>query len=576
MPKGEERKEYVKKRLLQGDSMRQIAVDHGMNPQSFWEWCKRNGVNTVSSCRDGMGKEEVDRIEELYEEGLSMQEIGREVGVSVTTVWRKLQKRNVVTRGRLSALKKSPDLREDFFSSIDCEEKAYWLGMMYADGYVKKRSNGQCVVGLCLKESDGDHVFAFRDVLGSNVRVGKNKDGSRYVQITSCRLLRDLVRLGCVERKSYKELQVPDMPEDMVVHFWRGVFDGDGSLTFSGRDRCTLQLRVCGASKMLLEDFREWVRGRCLVSEKCLVRVSDAVWAVQLYAKNAESILDELYGGASVWLNRKREIYEKYKCAVQKVGVQSKKKYEGSFCIEQRTVDDVLPFIMEYHYSETMPVVTKEVLVAVEKGDVVGVMTLGWGMYPNHTVKKLFPSVNKDQYREIGRMCFHPEMGEGFGSRYIAAVKKWVKKNMPGVKVIFTWADGAYGKPGIVYQASSFLYGGFIWTYRYVSEDGRIIHPSATREWCEEESKLRGKTVYWLSPALQREKKVRLCRVKQFRYVCFVCGAREKNCLMRESTVEWNQEYPKYEDLEWRVQVKKGEYVSRKKLDFDRGDVWVK
>lgn len=49
--------------------------------------------------------------------------------------------------------------RSDFFREafdvIDTEEKAYWLGFMYADGYIASKGN---VVGLNLSLKDIDHL----------------------------------------------------------------------------------------------------------------------------------------------------------------------------------------------------------------------------------------------------------------------------------------------------------------------------------------------------------------------------------------------------------------------------------
>ena len=42
------------------------------------------------------------------------------------------------------------------FKQIDTEEKAYWLGFLYADGYVSDKG-----VELALKESDYNHLIKF-------------------------------------------------------------------------------------------------------------------------------------------------------------------------------------------------------------------------------------------------------------------------------------------------------------------------------------------------------------------------------------------------------------------------------
>ena len=48
-----------------------------------------------------------------------------------------------------------------YFDSIDSEEKAYWLGFLYADGYILSSANG---FGCNLKEDDASHLKKFLSV----------------------------------------------------------------------------------------------------------------------------------------------------------------------------------------------------------------------------------------------------------------------------------------------------------------------------------------------------------------------------------------------------------------------------
>ena len=41
------------------------------------------------------------------------------------------------------------------FDTIDTEEKAYWLGFMYADGYISSKNNQ---IGLSLAVKDIEHL----------------------------------------------------------------------------------------------------------------------------------------------------------------------------------------------------------------------------------------------------------------------------------------------------------------------------------------------------------------------------------------------------------------------------------
>ena len=44
---------------------------------------------------------------------------------------------------------------ENVFDSIDTEEKAYWLGFLYADGFITSKYNK---IGLTLALKDKDHL----------------------------------------------------------------------------------------------------------------------------------------------------------------------------------------------------------------------------------------------------------------------------------------------------------------------------------------------------------------------------------------------------------------------------------
>ena len=47
---------------------------------------------------------------------------------------------------------------ENVFDSIDTEEKAYWLGFIFADGYISLKGNS---FELSLKGSDSEHLDKF-------------------------------------------------------------------------------------------------------------------------------------------------------------------------------------------------------------------------------------------------------------------------------------------------------------------------------------------------------------------------------------------------------------------------------
>jgi len=217
-----------------------------------------------------------------------------------------------------------------------------------------------------------------------------------------------------------------------------------------------------------------------------------------------------------------------------------------------------LKMIQTYHYSNILPRLNKHFLGFYLDDRLVGVVTLGWGTRPLHTIKKIFPSLETKDYYEIGRMCMTEDMPKNSESQMLSQTIRWIKKNCPEVKVLFTWADGMVGKPGYVYQGSNFYYLGYIWTDMYM-KNGIKLHPRQTKQFFAEDKEDKRLTC---RPTFEQQQEVGIqhYRGKQFKYLFFTCGKREKKRLMKECTEPLSRDYPKDVDLEWKMQVGKGKW----------------
>ena len=254
-------------------------------------------------------------------------------------------------------------------------------------------------------------------------------------------------------------------------------------------------------------------------------------------------------------------------------------KYE--FQIKEVSRSYATDFIQSLHYSKIMPKLTKHFLGCYLENELVGVLTLGWGTQPKATIAKLFEGLDTKDYYEIGKMCMKEEMPKNSESQMISAVVKWMKVNTPERQFLYTWADGIMGKPGYVYQAANFLYGGFIWTQIYISDKGEKIHPRSARKLCEENVQFKlerepdffvgkkGERIYWLTQDFLDYKNILKVHGKQFRYILPLNKKARK--LLKKSNVEWNLNYPKDNDLVWNKSTKDGKkrLESMPKIDSD-------
>lgn len=119
------------------------------------------------------------------------------------------------------------------FKVIDTEEKAYWLGFLYADGSVYK-SRG--TLELSLGAKDVHHLERFKDFISPELTLKERTIANRHkayrLQVTSMSIVEDLIAKGCPPAKSLK-LKFPTdemVPFELIHHFMRGYFDGDGSI----------------------------------------------------------------------------------------------------------------------------------------------------------------------------------------------------------------------------------------------------------------------------------------------------------------------------------------------------------
>lgn len=163
-------------------------------------------------------------------------------------------------------MKRKYTLDETYFDVIDTEEKAYILGLLYADGY-NNQKRGNVVLGL--QERDLPILNVIRKAIKTNKPIYLTKAKNERHQNTctisiSSRLISNrLAELGCYQAKS-TTLKFPtkeQVPDHLIRHFIRGYFDGDGSFSEAKlkTGRTQIQCSIVG-TKSFCESVREIVR----------------------------------------------------------------------------------------------------------------------------------------------------------------------------------------------------------------------------------------------------------------------------------------------------------------------------
>ena len=178
-------------------------------------------------------KDKKNIVENYYnKKELSKRELAIFCNVSVRSIARVLKEEGINTK-----LKNKYTLNDNYFETIDTEHKAYWLGFLYADGYVGDETYNNIVIGLCEKDIEQLENFKKDIQYTGNIRTSKNSGGynTKYkgvvINFSSKKMASDLRNLGLYPGKSTTMKHMPEMPNDLYKHFIRGYFDGDGSIS---------------------------------------------------------------------------------------------------------------------------------------------------------------------------------------------------------------------------------------------------------------------------------------------------------------------------------------------------------
>jgi len=201
---------------------------------------------------------------------------------------------------------------------IDTEEKAYWLGMMAADGNV---ATGRPVLKLAFASKDRDHLLSFGSALQSTHSISDYTNNGHKVAelvVSSPQLTKGLAQHGVGPRKTFV-LKWPDfLSAELLRHYLRGFFDGDGTLSANPRSRIrkrdgvrpiTLGWSILGNEAFCLEAQRYLVEKTGVGKTKLNTPKHSPSIRYLIYGgtRQVSRIFHFMYDDATVWLHRKGE-----------------------------------------------------------------------------------------------------------------------------------------------------------------------------------------------------------------------------------------------------------------------------
>lgn len=266
---------------------------------------------------------EIDQILDKFDNGQSMESLQKEFHTRKIRDILTENNREIKQGGKRinSGSKYKYTFNESYFEKIDSVEKAYWLGFIYADGYITRKTSGQAHLCLCLSEEEP--INKFKKAINTNkptnsfdAKNSYNNTISKAFRITIIfdKIVNDIEKLGVVENKSLI-LTFPTWLETTYIpHFIRGYFDGDGSVFLTKNNY--LYSEILGTESFLKELQKHLI---FLDSNKISKDSRENVNCFRLRLSSEKLTLDlykYLYKDCGEYsdnyLSRKKDKFEKY------------------------------------------------------------------------------------------------------------------------------------------------------------------------------------------------------------------------------------------------------------------------
>lgn len=259
-------------------------------------------------------------IKRYTNEHITCRNLGIDFGISHSIVSSILQEAGIEVRSR-SRMTRRHQLNENYFDKIDTEEKAYFLGLLYADGCNHIKGNS---VILGLVESDKYILEKFnlsiestRPIILDN-RTKIRRQPFYVLTISSKKMCDQLLKLGCMPRKSLV-LKFPtnrQVPKKFIKHFIRGYFDGDGCFYYKQKKdmNCFAYCASLASTKDFCEKLKEILQKElditCNYNKIC--KNQDITQSLSINNTNSVKFMTWIYDEASIFLHRKRDKFIKF------------------------------------------------------------------------------------------------------------------------------------------------------------------------------------------------------------------------------------------------------------------------
>lgn len=208
-------------------------------------------------------------------------------------------------------MKRKYNFNDDFFEKIDNEQKAYFLGLLLADGNVYALRNR---IQITLIKSDQYILEEFAKVIGYTGKIYLDREKYSKLILPSKKMCEDLFKLGCYPRKGStlngNPANLPKINKTLINHLIRGYFDGDGHISKNKKlTNPYYNINITGSLPLITKMKKILIKNNITVSKiyKYKKKIS---CTIVILNKSSKNFITYLYKDANYYLTRKKNIYE--------------------------------------------------------------------------------------------------------------------------------------------------------------------------------------------------------------------------------------------------------------------------
>lgn len=286
---------------------------------------KENNIHlrSYSEAKCGRYKQEVsseiqDKIIKLYKKGYGLDRIVTELQLpfSFDKVRSVLQDNNIHIRNVQESRQVQifPELRKYRINdnyNFQSHNGAWILGFFAADGYlpISKGAHNRLTISLARKDEDVLYLMANELEYTGPIRQFMAQDTypTSALAFTSKKIRQEFEKYGLCNNKTFKLHSLPkNLPDDFILDYIRGYFDGDGCIYKSTGKH--LAMNLISVNKDFLEDINNYLHNKLGVTKVNILsqKRKSIIYQITYHAEDSLIIGNAFYNNNYLSLPRKK------------------------------------------------------------------------------------------------------------------------------------------------------------------------------------------------------------------------------------------------------------------------------